>query len=157
MTILIVASCEKINTDSPYIDGLSIENYPIIDGSTSTLPLNRVIACELLGLNAHNLADWNGLVNYAATPDHLKESGTSHWLAPNTGATNSVLFTALPGGVSTGGSYFGLGQIGGFWLTREIDATIGMGFLLYYNNNPTTGDYVYRQKSWGHSVGCVKD
>jgi phosphate transport system substrate-binding protein len=51
LTILIVVSCEKINTDSPYIDGLSIENYPIIDGSTSTLPLNRVIACELLGLN----------------------------------------------------------------------------------------------------------
>jgi phosphate transport system substrate-binding protein len=47
----IFTSCEKINTDSPYIDGLSINNYPIIDGSTSTLPLNRVIACELLGLN----------------------------------------------------------------------------------------------------------
>ena len=44
-------SCEKINTDSPHIEGLSIQNYPIMDGSTSTLPLNRVIACELLGLN----------------------------------------------------------------------------------------------------------
>jgi len=49
----VFTSCEKINTDSPYIDGLSIENYPIIDGSTSTLPLNRVIACELMGLNYH--------------------------------------------------------------------------------------------------------
>lgn len=48
----IFTSCEeKINTDSPYIEGLSINNYPIIDGSTSTLPLNTVIACELLGLN----------------------------------------------------------------------------------------------------------
>lgn len=45
-------SCEKeIDTDSPYIEGLSIDNYPIIDGSTSTLPLNTIIACELLGLN----------------------------------------------------------------------------------------------------------
>lgn len=43
--------CEKIpNTESPYIEGLSINNYPVIDGSTSTLPLNTVIACELLGL-----------------------------------------------------------------------------------------------------------
>ena len=49
----VFTSCEKINTDSPYIDGLSIDNYPIIDGSTSTLPLNRVIACELMGLNYH--------------------------------------------------------------------------------------------------------
>jgi len=46
----VFTSCEKINTDSPYIEGLSIDNYPIIDGSTSTLPLNRVIASELLGL-----------------------------------------------------------------------------------------------------------
>jgi uncharacterized protein (TIGR02145 family) len=109
------------------------------------------------GWHTPNLAEWNGLVNYAAIPDRLKESGTSHWLSPNTGATNSVLFTALPGGVSTGGGFFGLGQIGGFWLTREIDPTNGLGFLLYYNNNPTTGDYVYRSKSWGHSVRCVKD
>jgi phosphate transport system substrate-binding protein len=49
--VSVFISCEKINTDSPYIEGLSIENYPIIDGSTSTMPLNRVIACELMGLN----------------------------------------------------------------------------------------------------------
>lgn len=46
----VFTSCEKINTVSPYIEGLAIENYPIIDGSTSTMPLNRVIACELMGL-----------------------------------------------------------------------------------------------------------
>jgi phosphate transport system substrate-binding protein len=51
--LFVFTGCEKINTDSPYIDGLSITNYPIIDGSTSTLPLNRVIACELMGLNYH--------------------------------------------------------------------------------------------------------
>ena len=51
--LFVFTGCEKINTDSPYLDGLSITNYPIIDGSTSTLPLNRVIACELMGLNYH--------------------------------------------------------------------------------------------------------
>jgi phosphate transport system substrate-binding protein len=45
------ANEEEESTISPYIEGLSIENYPIIDGSTSTLPLNTVIACELMGLN----------------------------------------------------------------------------------------------------------
>ena len=42
---------EEESTISPYIEGLSIVNYPIIDGSTSTLPLNAVIACELMGLD----------------------------------------------------------------------------------------------------------
>lgn len=52
LVLLIFTGCEKeINTDSPYIDGLSIDNYPIIDGSTSTLPLNTILACELLGLS----------------------------------------------------------------------------------------------------------
>ena len=51
--IICLYGLRKINTDSPYLDGLSITNYPIIDGSTSTLPLNRVIACELMGLNYH--------------------------------------------------------------------------------------------------------
>ena len=50
----ICTGCEKEekeeSTISPYIEGLTIDNYPIIDGSTSTLPLNTVIACELLGL-----------------------------------------------------------------------------------------------------------
>ena len=53
LTLLFIFTCcenEEI-TNSPYIEGLSIDNYPVIDGSTSTLPLNTVIACELLGLN----------------------------------------------------------------------------------------------------------
>ena len=52
--ILFCTNCSKEkeeSTISPYIEGLSIDNYPVIDGSTSTLPLNVVIACELMGLN----------------------------------------------------------------------------------------------------------
>lgn len=53
---------DDINTDSPFIEGLSLDNYPIIDGSTSTLPLNTVIACELMGIEYewnNNLIDFN--------------------------------------------------------------------------------------------------
>ena len=50
--LFICTSCTKDeeDTESPYVEGLSIGTFPIIDGSTSTLPLNRVIACELMGL-----------------------------------------------------------------------------------------------------------
>ncbi len=52
--LLVYTGCDKHEeepTESPYIEGLSIDTYPVIDGSTSTLPLNTVIACELMGLS----------------------------------------------------------------------------------------------------------
>ena len=53
--LTICTSCGKEpGTVSPYIEGLSIYNFPVMDGSTSTLPLNTVIACELLGLNNYS-------------------------------------------------------------------------------------------------------
>jgi phosphate transport system substrate-binding protein len=34
---------------TPLIEGLTLDNFPVMDGSTSTDPLVRTIACELLG------------------------------------------------------------------------------------------------------------
>jgi len=56
--MVVYTSCER-STVSPHIEGLTIENYPIIDGSTSTLPLNAIIACELMGLTF----EWQENVN----------------------------------------------------------------------------------------------
>ncbi|MCL2738319.1 MAG: hypothetical protein FWE30_02615 [Bacteroidales bacterium] len=51
-TFAICTSCEKMeNLESKLIDGLTLDNYPRGDGSASTLPLNVVIACELLGIS----------------------------------------------------------------------------------------------------------
>jgi len=33
------------------IEDISFENYPIVDGSTSAVPLNRIVACKLLGIS----------------------------------------------------------------------------------------------------------
>ena len=47
------------------IEGLSFENYPKVDGSTSTAPLNRMVACKLLGIHY----EWGpGLVDWALYP-----------------------------------------------------------------------------------------
>lgn len=47
--------------------------------------------------------DFMTLMNYLGGQDiaggKLKSTGTSHWVAPNAGATNETGFTALPGGV----------------------------------------------------------
>ncbi|HBG40648.1 MAG TPA: hypothetical protein DDW85_04455 [Porphyromonadaceae bacterium] len=46
---LFVFSCEKeTNKPSVTIEGITTENYPRVDGSTSTAPLQTIIACELL-------------------------------------------------------------------------------------------------------------
>lgn len=49
---LVFISCKKETVNLPFaIEGITIENYPKVDGSTSTDPLNRLIACKLLGYN----------------------------------------------------------------------------------------------------------
>ncbi len=59
------------------------------------------------------LTDCLGGVSVAGGP--MKETGTSHWILPNEGATNESGFTGLPGGVrsSQDGSFFDLGDNGG--------------------------------------------
>jgi len=50
--VLFFTSCEKDDLDSEFkIEGLTIDNYPRVDGSTSTAPLNTLVACKLLGIS----------------------------------------------------------------------------------------------------------
>jgi hypothetical protein len=53
-----------------------------------------------IGWRIPSVADWtilqNGLGGPSAAGGALKETGTTHWVAPNTGATNSTGFTAVP-------------------------------------------------------------
>jgi phosphate transport system substrate-binding protein len=46
-------SCEKGEDPARgfKIEGLTVDNFPRLDGSTSNEPLNRIIACKLLGYN----------------------------------------------------------------------------------------------------------
>jgi uncharacterized protein (TIGR02145 family) len=78
----------------------------------------------------------------------FKETGTTHWESPNTGATNHSGFTGLPGG-SRDSTFSGLGKSGVWWLGY------GERFGLMYNN--TRIGYIYDVYSGAHSVRCVKD
>ncbi len=106
-------------------------------------------------------AEWTVLTDYlggeSVAGGKMKEAGFTHWNSPNTGATNSSGFTALPGGRRDwgDGAFNLLGNYALFWSATEIDASNAWSRSLYHTNAD-----VYRNgsnKSFGFSVRCVKD
>jgi len=86
---------------------------------------------------------------------NLKEVGNFHWNSPNTGATNSFGFTALPGGDKHGVSFYYLGELATFWSSKY--SYIDHAWTLAMEHNTT---YIYIGDGWmsqGHSVRCIKD
>jgi uncharacterized protein (TIGR02145 family) len=88
---------------------------------------------------------------------NLKETGTTHWNSPNTGATNSSGFTGLPGGQRQGydGYFSGLGEYGYFWSSSQRNSSDAWLRRL-------TNDYpdIYRDgypKWHGFSIRCLRD
>ena len=86
----------------------------------------------------------------------LKETGNSHWRSPNTGATNSSGFAALPGGCrDDGGDFSYLGYYADFWSSSENGASRAWDRILgYYNDGVYRGnDYRY----YGFSARCLQN
>ena len=48
--IIVCVSCGKDKEDFNGIEGISFENYPRVDGSTSARALSMMVACKLLGI-----------------------------------------------------------------------------------------------------------
>ena len=98
----------------------------------------------------------------AAAGSKLRTSGTFEggnglWFSPNSAATNSSGFSALPGGYrnSTNGSWFGKGYSGYWWTTLENDSQTAWYSDLDYSS---TNLYYYTgSKTYGFSVRCVHD
>jgi len=87
----------------------------------------------------------------------LKEIQFCHWETPNTAATDSTGFTALPGGFRE--NLFGVfgtpGELGIFWSATENDAPDAYAFQLLNTNS-----WAYKHdfdKNHGYSVRCIKD
>jgi len=86
----------------------------------------------------------------------LKETGTTDWTSPNTGATNESGFTALPGGCRFTNGFFDYVGIDGYgWSATEFDATLAWLRTLYFNNSGSSRNSFY--KTNGFSVRCIKD
>ncbi len=86
----------------------------------------------------------------------LKETGTTHWTTPNTGATNSSGFTALPGGYRSADGPFGrIGGYGYWWSSTHAFADDAWLRLLPYDRSSVDRDGY--GKDYGLSVRCLQD
>ena len=105
-------------------------------------------------------SEWEVLGNYlggdSMAGGPLKEAGTVHWKSPNTGATNTTGFTALPGGSRDYLRAFNeIGGGGSWWSATAYDASFSWYRSIYCN-----AAYVSRSNFTnrdGFSVRCVKD
>jgi len=105
-------------------------------------------------------AEWTTLIDYLGGQNlagyKLKETGTTHWATPNTGATNETGFTALPGGYrssSTDNGAFFYIRTNGFWWSSKEFSTSNAWNRFYSDNYFYRADYA---KQYGLSVRCVK-
>jgi len=88
----------------------------------------------------------------------MKETGTTHWWSPNTGATNSSGFTALSGShrSNSNGSFYYLGRYGYWWSSSETSGTFAWYLYLYYDDAQVGRDS-NGYSNYGFSVHCLKN
>jgi len=88
----------------------------------------------------------------------LKETGTTHWNSPNSDATNSIGFTALPGGYRFSlGSFNYMGSNAMFWSSTEYVHMIGNAWGPALGYNYSFINRSHPPKEAGNSVRCLRD
>lgn len=112
------------------------------------------------GWHLPSQAEWEALYEYLGGEDFaggkMKEAGTAHWAEPNTGATNSSGFTALPGGTRYGASsHMDIGTGANFWSSTNDDGTWAYYVQLYHDEERVQNN-TYHQY-YGFSVRCLQD
>jgi len=130
------------------------------EASSTTNPSGIQGVCPT-GWHLPSDAEWTELTDYlggtSVAGGKLKETGTTHWTSPNTGATNETGFTALPGGLRyDGGTFDNIGYNGYWWSATEDDAAYAWYRLMSSSFSSVYRGY-YDSKELGFSVRCVRD
>ena len=113
-----------------------------------------------IGWHIPSDAEWSTLETYlggsTVAGAKLKEAGTTHWTSPNTGATNSSNFTALPAGIRwNSGFFYYLGTYGRFWSSNEYSTLAA--WEQYVENVNIKVTVSYSSKAGGYSIRCLHD
>jgi uncharacterized protein (TIGR02145 family) len=113
-----------------------------------------------IGWHVPTDAEWTVLTDYLSgeyvAGGKMKEVDTISWQSPNTDATNTSLFTGLPGGYRiVDGHYVAIGNYCYWWSSTE-DNTNGafLRYLYYYDGG---ADRFSGSKNLGFSLRCLRD
>ena len=112
-----------------------------------------------VGWHVPSDAEWTELTDYlggtSVAGGKLKETGTTHWLSPNIGATNETSFTALPSGCRTYEGFSGLQYFGTWWSATEREIIFSWYHHTYYNHSGVPRESA--TKKTGFSIRCLKN
>jgi uncharacterized protein (TIGR02145 family) len=128
--------------------------------SWSPVPAGAVTGICPAGWRFASQTDYDCLNEYlggmTVSGGKMKETGTSHWWTPNTGATNSSGFTALPSGnlnLLAGNAV--PKQCAFFWTSTQNSATEAIDNGLYYSLESLDKGRI-DNKSNRYAVRCIK-
>jgi uncharacterized protein (TIGR02145 family) len=104
-------------------------------------------------------AEWGTLETFlggSSVAGGALKSTSGLWISPNTGATNSSGFSALPGGFRNAvGTFYDIGLFTFFWSSSEFSST--NAFLSYLSYNRSNINRGFTNKYIGYSARCTQD
>ena len=116
------------------------------------------------GWHVASKTEWTTLTDFLGGQEvaggKLKETGTTHWESPNTGAANQTGFTALPGGerksvTGVNHTFWFDGKWGYWWSSHSVDADWANMWYMHHESSSCSRGISY--KYCGYSVRCVRD
>ncbi len=129
-----------------------VMQYDTILGTQGICPAGWHIPTNVDWENLSSNAGGNGV-----TGGKIKEIGYEHWSPPNSGATNSYGFSALPGGnrYYNSGAFFSRDISASFWTSSKASVTNSWRRSIQYDN------IILYQSSYdmnyGFSLRCMKN
>jgi uncharacterized protein (TIGR02145 family) len=129
--------------------------------SSNANPSGRQGICPT-GWHLPSYAEWTALTTYlggnSAAGGKVKEAGFAHWLSPNSGATNSSGFTAIPGGfkVFDASAFDAISTSAKFWTSTE-NFPASPWYATLSHSNAYLDILGSSPMEYGFSCRCCKD
>jgi uncharacterized protein (TIGR02145 family) len=105
-------------------------------------------------------AEWTVLNDYLGgqyvAGGKMKEEGSSHWMSPNTGATNESDFTALPGGMRIWDGGFDYSKMFAYWWS-STESTLELAWYRSIQHDWGNLNRGAPDKTCGLNIRCIKD